>query len=92
MPERETVALVLAGGGARGAYEVGALSVLLPALERRGQRPRLVVGTSAGALNAAFAAATADQPAAEAVAEGERIWRDLHYGEVLRGLGSLSEL
>ena len=92
MPERETVALVLAGGGARGAYEVGALSVLLPALEGRGQRPRLVLGTSAGALNAAFAAATADQPAAEAVAEGERIWRDLHYGEVLRGLGSLSEL
>jgi NTE family protein len=82
----------LAGGGARGAYEAGALSVLLPALERRGQRPRLVVGTSAGALNAAFLAATADRPTAEVAAEGERIWSEIHYGEVLRGLGSLSEL
>ena len=39
MAREETVALVLAGGGARGAYEVGVLSVLLPALDARGQRP-----------------------------------------------------
>ena len=32
------IGLVLPGGGARGAYEVGALSVLLPALEARGER------------------------------------------------------
>ena len=41
------VALVLAGGGARGAYEIGALSILLPHLERRGERPDVIVGTSA---------------------------------------------
>jgi NTE family protein len=46
-----TVALVLAGGGARGAYEAGALSILLPELERR------------GLLNAAFLAANAQRPA-----------------------------
>ena len=92
MPGQETVALVLAGGGARGAYEAGALCVLLPALERRGQRPRLVIGTSVGALNAAFLAAAADRPAAEVVADGERIWRDVRYGQVLSRLGSVREL
>lgn len=92
MQEGETVALVLAGGGARGAYEMGALSALLPALDRRGERPKLIVGTSVGALNAAFLASTAHLPVAEAVAEGERIWREIRYRQVLRGLGSLAEL
>jgi NTE family protein len=45
------VGLVLAGGGARGAYEAGALSVLLPALEARGERPGVLLGTSVGAVN-----------------------------------------
>jgi NTE family protein len=88
MPEREAIAIVLAGGGARGAYEAGALSVLVPALERRGQRPRLVVGTSVGALNAAFLAAGAHRPAAEVAAGGERIWREVRSGEVLSPLVS----
>ncbi len=88
MAERETVALVVAGGGARGAYEIGVLSVLLPALEGHGQRPRLVIGTSVGALNSAFLASTQHLAAAEVVAQGERIWREVHYGQVLRGLGS----
>ena len=44
------VALVLDAGGARSAYQVGALEVLLPALAELGTRPRLLVGTSAGAL------------------------------------------
>ena len=46
------VAVVLPGGGARGAYEIGALSVLLPALERRGERVEIWCGTSVGAINA----------------------------------------
>lgn len=92
MQKPKTVALVLAGGGARGAYEIGALSALLPELDRRGERPKLVVGTSVGALNAAFLAATAHLPVAEAVAEGERIWKEIRYRKVLHGLGSLAEL
>ncbi len=38
----ERIALVLAGGGARGAYEAGALSVILPELDRGGQRPSML--------------------------------------------------
>src|SRR3954453_15453653 len=69
-----SVGLVLAGGGARGAYEVGAVSVLLPELERRGERPRILVGTSIGALNAAFLGANADRPAADVVEAGREVW------------------
>ncbi len=86
---------MLAGGGSRGAYEAGALSVLLPELERRGQRPSIVVGTSAGALNAAFAAANADRPAAEVIAQALEIWSTVEYGDVLEPLispGSIGRL
>jgi NTE family protein len=53
------VALVLDAGGARSAYQVGALEVLLPVLAERGHRPRVLVGTSAGALLTGALTATA---------------------------------
>ena len=78
------VAIVLPGGGARGAYEVGALSVLLPVLEERGERPVILCGTSVGAINATALGATAHQPAREAVATLEDRWRALRKGDVIR--------
>ena len=54
-PTNGGVAIVLSGAGARGAYEAGALSVLLPFL-KGDDCPRMVLGTSAGALNAAILA------------------------------------
>lgn len=88
----ERVAVVLAGGGARGAYEAGALSVLLPALERRGQSPRLVIGTSVGALNASFLAANAQLPAAELARGALAVWESIRWGEVLDPLLSAGAL
>lgn len=44
------VAVVLSGGGSRGAYQAGVLDALM----RAGVRPDLVVGTSVGAINAAY--------------------------------------
>jgi NTE family protein len=91
-PERSAhrnVALVLAGGGARGAYEVGALSVLLPVLQERDEYPDIMVGTSVGALNVAYFAATADQAAGDlrgVLKEAWRIWLGIRYEEVLRPL------
>src|SRR5512136_1529090 len=46
-------AFVLAGGGSLGAAQVGMLAELTVA----GERPDLIVGVSAGAINAAFFAA-----------------------------------
>lgn len=80
------VALVLPGGGARGAYEVGALSVLLPALEARGERVSLLCGTSVGAINAALLASLAHLPAqAQAELALER-WRSLRREDVVAPL------
>jgi len=73
------IALVLAGGGARGAYEAGALSVLLPALPED-ERPNLIVGASVGAVNGAYLAATHDDPGLTA---GRRLWEEITWDDVL---------
>jgi NTE family protein len=54
-----TTAFVLSGGGSLGAVQVG----MLQALAERGISPDLLVGTSAGALNAVFVAAHGTGPA-----------------------------
>lgn len=85
------IGLVLPGGGARGAYEVGALSALLPALEARGERVTIVCGTSVGGINAAFAGALAERPAAEQAALMLERWRAVRKGDVISpvlGLGT----
>lgn len=82
-------AIVLSGGGARGAYEAGALRFILDDLpERIGKQPRfdIICGTSMGAIHACFVAATADQTHGR----GPRlvkIWEDLQVDEVFRFSG-----
>ena len=68
------MAVVLPVGGARGAYEVGALSALLPALAERGVRPVIWTGASVGAINAAFFAAAAHLPLDEQLAGAAATW------------------
>lgn len=77
------VAIVLPGGGARGVYEAGALSVLLPALEARGERVTIVCGTSVGAINAALLGSLADRPLSEAAQIGVDRWRAVRRSDVL---------
>jgi NTE family protein len=86
-----SVALVMSGGGARGAYEIGVLSVLMPELERRGEKPSIIVGTSVGAFNAAFVASRAHRPADEAIEEGIRYWHELAWGDSLEPIGAAGE-
>lgn len=72
-----TVAYVLAGGANLGAVQVG----MLRALADRGVRPDLLVGTSAGALNAAFLASCGLDR--RSVTELGRIWRGLRTRQLL---------
>lgn len=60
-------AFVLLGGGARGAAQAGALTVLLS----RGIRPDFIVGISAGAWNGAY---LAQDPTVERARELEGLW------------------
>ncbi len=80
------VGLVLGGGGARGAYTSGALSVLLPELK---DQVRVIVGTSAGALIASYLVANWHRPTQEAVEDGLSFWRDLRFGDVCAPLMAL---
>lgn len=77
------VALVLPGGGARGAYEVGALSVLLPALHERGEQVSILCGTSVGALNAALFGSLAAEPVEVQVQQALDRWRTMRKGDVI---------
>ena len=81
MPSRDPVGLVLAGGGARGAYEAGVLSVLLPALPRD-QRPNIIVGASVGAINGTYIAATVPDGGDPTLAAGRAVWENLEWGDV----------
>jgi len=78
------IGLVLSGGGARGAYEAGVMSVLLPALDDRGERPNIHVGTSVGAINAAYLASSRHLPSDEAAEGGLARWREVTKGRIVR--------
>src|SRR5437667_3959 len=58
-------ALIMSGGGARGAYEAGVLSYVLDDLPHRLGRPvrfQILTGTSVGAIHACYVAATLGRP------------------------------
>ena len=77
------VALVLAGGGARGAYEAGALRFILTELSPNLPAPvrfRIICGTSAGALNGAYVAGSGDH--AETARALSSIWQSMEISQV----------
>jgi NTE family protein len=77
-------ALVLAGGGARGAYQVGVLRELAEWLPPDSPCPfDVLVGTSAGAINSAALAARAEN-LLEAVRTLESVWAEFRVTHVVR--------
>jgi len=82
--EARKTALVLMGGGARAAYQVGVLKGLAGLLPRGAACPFAVItGTSAGAVSAAALAADAAH-FLRAVHAIERVWRDFRVHQVFK--------
>src|SRR5271170_6284373 len=85
-PAHSRIGLVLAGGSARGAYEVGVVRYVLEEVSRAIGRPvplDVISGTSAGSINAVVLAAFAS----EAKERGTRLadrWTSLSLPDVVR--------
>ena len=79
-----SVGLVMSGGGARAAYQVGVLRAIATMLPPRAANPfAIICGTSAGAINATSLASNADRFGA-GVARLARVWGSLHVHDVYR--------
>lgn len=76
-------ALMLPGGGARGAYQVGVLKAISELLEGQHNPFPVICGTSAGAINAAVLASHAHE-FLTGVERLEQFWLSMHCGRVYR--------
>jgi NTE family protein len=88
-PDEDRNALVLMGGGARTAYQAGVLHALSTMLSLQGGAANerfpfsILVGTSAGALNAAFLASRAGE-GLQAFAQLASFWTTLRSSQVYK--------
>ena len=80
-PARPVVGLVLTGGGARSAYQVGVLRALAEILPRARNPFQIIVGTSAGAVAACVLAGQA-HAWRHAVAGLVRVWSQFRTNQV----------
>lgn len=85
MDANNDYALVLSGGGARGAYQAGALRAIYEVCKEVGHFHlfRNIVGVSAGAINAAYLATECDN-LDRATENMCRMWRSLTAEEVFK--------
>jgi predicted acylesterase/phospholipase RssA len=79
----DRIGIILAGGGAKGAYQAGSLAAIHGFLERRGAlgNVRMVAATSVGAWNACFW--LAGMVSEESGSALERWWSELRLSEVV---------
>ncbi len=82
--ENSKSALVLPGGGARCAFQVGVLRAIAEMMPHGCENPfHVISGTSAGAINSVVLASRAKRFRV-AVAELERVWGHFHSAQVFR--------
>lgn len=79
-PKRK-LGLLLMGGGARAAYQAGVLSGIKEILADKSFKFDILLGTSAGALNAAMLAGYS-KDWHQGITKTENVWRNLHSSDV----------
>ena len=83
MNDKSNQAVVLSGGGATGAYEIGVLEGLFESdgFDPDGFSPGIYTGTSVGSFNAAFMASPkADETGAATLARLKAVWQEIIAG------------
>ena len=81
---RPIIGLILSGGGARAAYQVGVLRAIAKMLPPDVANPfQIICGTSAGGINAASLAAGSHH-FRRAVCKLEYVWKNLAVSDVYR--------
>src|SRR3970040_1213841 len=84
MADKPRVGLILAGGGARAAYQVGVLKAIAEMLPRESPNPfPILCGSSAGAINATTLAIYAPR-FQEGVRRLAYVWRNFNVHQVFR--------
>jgi len=81
---KSKMALILSGGGARGAYQVGVLKAIARLQPSGGHNPfDIICGTSAGAINASVLACESDHYG-HAITKLEALWSNLDSRKIHR--------
>jgi NTE family protein len=80
-------AVVLAGAGARGAFEAGAIARLLEPLAEQDRRPTIFCGSSAGSINSVLLASVAHLPPREAAEALTEQWVHTPTSSMIRSVG-----
>lgn len=76
---RKKHAIILSGGGAKGAYEIGVMEAIFSGsvrcLEKKDVDPVVFAGTSVGSYNAAYLVSRRGMPAKDALLDLKAIWK-----------------
>ena len=88
-PQRPVNALMLPGGGARGAYQVGVVKAMLEILATDKNPFPVICGTSAGAINATVLATHAGD-IQHGIRRLEYFWTSVHCADIYKtGVGTI---
>ena len=82
--------LVLSGGGARAAYQVGVLNALRPYLLSMEKPISIIAGSSIGAINGLILGACLKSGLNEAILQLEDLWHERNYRNTFKGSPSMA--